>query len=132
RMTRTAGVEVVVDNADGVLRPGMVAEAAIVLARREGVTMVPGRAVVMTPDTDTDGSAHVFVAEGEQASRRQVRIGMRYGDQIEIAEGIAAGDRVITEGQHLLRDGTRIRVAEREATASAGAPPTPAAGGAGE
>lgn len=120
RMTRTASVEVMVDNADGGLRPGMVAEAAIVLSRREGVTQVPARAVVMTPDTDTEGTAVVFVSEGEgdarTAARRDVRIGARYRDRIEIVEGIAAGERVVVEGQHLLRDGTRIRVVEGAGT----------------
>ncbi|UJR79526.1 efflux RND transporter periplasmic adaptor subunit [Sandaracinus amylolyticus] len=115
RMTRTAMVEVMVDNADGVLRPGMVARAGVVLARREGVTMIAGRAVVMTPETDTDHRAVVFVAEGETARRRDVRIGVRYGERIEIAEGLAAGERVVVEGQHLLRDGAPIRVAGESA-----------------
>jgi RND family efflux transporter MFP subunit len=117
-LTRTGSVEIVADNADGRLRPGMIAQVAIALARREGVTMVPARAVVMTPDTDTDRTAIVFaVAEDEDgrlvARRRDVRIGARYGRAIEIVAGIEPGDRVVVEGQHLLRDGTRIRVAER-------------------
>ncbi|MDQ3036174.1 MAG: efflux RND transporter periplasmic adaptor subunit, partial [Myxococcota bacterium] len=127
RVTRTASVEVVVENADGGLRPGMVAESTIVLARREGVTQVPGRAVVMTPDTDTDRTAAVFVADGETARRRDVRIGVRYGDRMEIVSGVEVGDRVIIEGQHLLRDGTRIRVADRAPVSRAGDVATPLA-----
>lgn len=123
RMTRTASVEVMVDNADHALRPGMVAESSIVLARREGVTQVAGRAVVMTPDTDTDQTALVFVADGDVAHRREVHLGVRYGDRMEITSGIDVGDRVVVEGQHLLREGTRIRVAERTVAASAQAEP---------
>jgi RND family efflux transporter MFP subunit len=121
RLTRTATVEVVADNADGRLRPGMVAHASIVISRRDGVTLVPARAVVMTPETDTDRTALVFVADGETADRRDVHIGARYGDAIEIVDGVRAGDRVVVEGQHLLRDGTRIRVAETQPAASASA-----------
>lgn len=124
RLTRTATVEVGVDNADGRLRPGMVAQASIVLSRREGVTMIPARAVVMTPETDREHIAYVFVAEGEIATRREVRIGARLRsggeERIEIETGITPGEQIVVEGQHLLRDRTRIRV-EREAPASTAA-----------
>lgn len=117
-LTRTATIEITADNGDGRLRPGMIAQASIVLGRREGVTLVPARAVVMTPDTDTERTAFVFVVGEDErgrrvARRRDVRLGARYGSAFEIVEGIAAGDRVVVEGQHLLRDGTLIRVSER-------------------
>lgn len=110
RLTRTGLVEVSVDNADHVLRPGMVAEVSLTLSRREDVVMVPGPAIVMTPDTARTGQAALFVVDGDVARRRTVTLGPRYGDRIEIAEGVAAGEPVVVRGQHLLRNGSPIRV----------------------
>lgn len=115
-LTRTGLVEVRVDNEDGLLRPGMIIDAHIVLARRDGVTMAPARAVVMTPETDTDRTALVFVGnipEGQRdgvAERRAVRLGQRYGQSIEIESGVSPGEALVVEGQHFLRDGAKIRI----------------------
>ena len=113
RMTRTAMVEVTVDNADGRIRPGMVASASIVLSRRDGVTMVPARAVVMTPETDRDRTAIVLIADGEVSRRREVRLGARLDARHDLEAVVEAGEQVVVEGQHLLREGTRIRVSSR-------------------
>ena len=112
RITRTAAVEVRVDNPDHLLRPGMVAEVGIEIGRRADVLMVPADAVLMTTLTDTERTATVFALAGDHAARRAVRIGGRYGGRIEIVEGLEAGDAVVVQGQHLLRDGSPVRVGE--------------------
>ena len=101
----------------------MVAEARIELSRREGVLMAPARAVVMGARTDREREASVFVAVAEHAARRTVRIGRRYGERIEIEEGLEEGEVVIVEGHHLLRDGSAIRT--REAPGEAEVDPEP-------
>jgi RND family efflux transporter MFP subunit len=111
-VTRTANVTVAIDNADHALRPGMVADVSIELGRRPGVTMVPARAVLMTTRTETAQEGQVFVVEGDVARRRTVVLGPRYADAMEIVSGLRAGERVVTMGQHLLRDGSKIRVSE--------------------
>lgn len=111
-LSRTASIEVAVDNPDRVLRVGMVAHASFVLERREGVTLVPARAVVMTPETDRERRALVFVVRDGVASRRSVQLGVRLDDQMEIVDGVESGERVVVEGQHLLRDGARVREGE--------------------
>jgi membrane fusion protein (multidrug efflux system) len=113
-ITRTATVEVSLDNADHVLRPGMVAEVAIELARRPDVTMVPARAVLMTTRTDTEREGYVFVVEDDTAHRRTVTLGRRYDELMEISEGLAVGEQVVVMGQHMLRDGAKVRVREAE------------------
>ncbi|MBX3249485.1 MAG: efflux RND transporter periplasmic adaptor subunit [Myxococcales bacterium] len=115
RLSRTGRVEVEVDNADHALRPGMVAEVAIELVRREDVVLVPSRAVLMSARTASDRSAFVFVTDGGRASRRAVLLGQRYpgeGDEtrVEIREGLDGGEAVVIEGHHVLRDGAAVRV----------------------
>lgn len=116
-LTRTALVEVGVDNADGVLRPGMVAEVTIELSRRDDVVLAPAQALVLGSRTDSDREASIFVFDGETegtARRVEVRLGRRYQRRVEILEGLSGGERVIVRGQHLLRDGSPVR-AERPA-----------------
>lgn len=128
-LTRTATVEVRLDNPDHTLRPGMVAEVAIDLERRTDVTMVPARAVLMTTRTDTAREGYVFVVDGDTARRRPVFLGQRYGERMEITRGLEPGEQIVVLGQHVLRDGSAIRV--RDAATEAAAPepvaPTPLA-----
>ncbi len=66
----------------------------------------------MTTRTDTENEGDVFVIEGEYAHRRSVVLGGRYDERMEIERGIDAGDRVVVMGQHLLRDGVKVRVGD--------------------
>ncbi|MCB9594410.1 MAG: efflux RND transporter periplasmic adaptor subunit [Sandaracinaceae bacterium] len=113
-ITRTATVEASLDNADGQLRPGMVAEASIVLERREGVVLAPSRALVLSSRTDTEREAFVFVfdREGGVARRAALTLGRRYGSTVAVESGLEGGEEVVVQGQHLLRDGAPIRVAD--------------------
>lgn len=98
--SRSFGVKVRVPNPDGVLRPGMFARGAIVVGVRSQVLQVPERAVV----TATSGPL-VFVVKDGRAARQAVTLGEHSGDgSVEIASGLAAGDRVVVEGQEGLSD----------------------------
>lgn len=108
-MTRTALVEVTVENEDGALRPGMVAEAAIELTRRADVVLAPSRALVLSSRTDTEREASVFVVADGVAHRRRVTLGQRYGRTVEVSDGLEGGEEVVVQGQHLLRDGAPVR-----------------------
>lgn len=110
-LTRTASIEIEVDNEDGTLRPGMVAEAAIELSRRPNVVLAPARALVLSSRTDRDREAAVFVLTRDRrhVDRRAVRVGRRYGTRVEIERGLRGGEEVVISGQHLLRDGAEVR-----------------------
>lgn len=115
-MTRTATVEIDVEAEDGALRPGMVAEAVIELARRPDVVLAPSRALVLSSRTHTDREASIFIVDAEAgvARRRAVTLGRRYGQRVEIVEGLEGGEEVIVRGQHILRDGSPVRTTDAE------------------
>jgi RND family efflux transporter MFP subunit len=73
-----------------------------------------------------DGGAAVWLADGAAgvARRRSVRLGAVSGDLVEIAEGLAAGDRLIVAGREGLRDGERVAVVGEDAALGTSAPPT--------
>ena len=108
--SRVFDVEVTVPNADGRLKPGMVANAALPDGDGRAVPRVPLEAVRRPPGA-AEGYA-VFVVEdtpgGLVARVRTVRIGPVRGGAIEILEGLRDGERVIVSGATLAVDGGAV------------------------
>jgi HlyD family secretion protein len=102
--TRTAQIEVEVQNSTFRLKPGMYAKVDFVVEHKENILVVPANAVV-----DVRGQKGVFLPdEGDVAKFMPVTIGMSQPDQVEIADGLAEGTRVVTTGAAALREGDRI------------------------
>jgi membrane fusion protein, multidrug efflux system len=102
-LTRTYQAKIAVDNGDGRLRPGMIVRVGLNRRELPQVIAVPLFAVV-----DRGGSRFVFVEEGGQAVQRPVQIGAVLGERVVIQAGLAHGERLIVQGQHLLSDGVRV------------------------
>ncbi len=125
RRSRTGRVEVKLDNTDGALVPGSAVKGVFELERREGVVLVPAKAVMLTADSERTGRALAFVANGDKASRREIVVGERQGSQVVVESGLRAGEELVTSGQHLLREGSLLRrVATSPAPAAAPSPTT--------
>lgn len=90
--TRTVLIEAEIPNADGALRPGAFATAEIVTDPNERAILVPASAVI----TFAGVTKVLGVADGKVVERR-IRVGRRVGDDVEVVEGIAAGDAIILE-----------------------------------
>lgn len=86
---------------------GLVAKVVIADEDKKNVPVVP-----LTALLEADGrEALVFVvADGGHAKRVSVRTGRLLGDRVEIVTGLAAGDRVVTEGAAWLDDNDAVRV----------------------
>ena len=100
-MLRTGLVRTVLDNSDRQLRPGMYATAEIITQPVSDAILVPREAVI---DTGTQQIA--FVMDPISANHfqpRNVRIGIAGDDdKVQIVEGLAPGDQVVTSGQFLM------------------------------
>jgi len=105
--TRALRAEVEVENPDGLLRPGMFIEVAILKEQRKGVPVVPREAV-----TDRGGKWVVFILKGQRVTMKEVVLGLGNDDIVEIRDGLAVGERVVTRGLETLTDQTRVRVTE--------------------
>lgn len=91
----------------GRLKSGMFGRLSVVYDQRAEVLVVPREAVL------EDGSEPaVFVVRDGKAVRVPVRTGTRSGGVVEVLEGVADGDAVVTVGAATLRDGTRVQVLE--------------------
>jgi membrane fusion protein (multidrug efflux system) len=67
--------------------------------------MVPEEALV--PE---QGDMFVFVVREGIAEKRQVRIGQRRVGDVQVVEGLAEGELVVTEGTQKLRDGAAVNL----------------------
>lgn len=123
--TGTVKVTLEVEGRDR-LRPGMFASVFLQTDTHEGALVIPRAALAL----DSVGST-VFVAEGAAAERRQITLGVREGDAVEVLEGLAEGEMVVVVGQDSLAEGTPIEVVGGEGGDGAAAEGARAAGGGG-
>jgi HlyD family secretion protein len=82
-------------------RPGMTATVDIITNRKDNIIGIPISAIVIKNDTTAEKSADqkyeaVFLKEGEKAELRKVSTGIQDDSNIEITEGLAEGETVIT------------------------------------
>lgn len=104
--TRAVTVRARLPNPDRRLRPGMLLTVGIETQPRMALA-VPELSVVGEGDT-----RYVYVIDEEGAARRKtVRTGIRQAGNIEIVEGLAPGERVVTEGVVKLAEGMQVRLA---------------------
>jgi multidrug efflux pump subunit AcrA (membrane-fusion protein) len=85
-VNRTAELEIMVQNMDHLLKPGMFARIALNIARREGVPVILEAAVLRE-----EAGEHVFVVE-EVVRPRRVRLGRKKGSAVEVLDGVRAGE----------------------------------------
>jgi len=104
-------------NTEGQLRPGMFVRTRVILAERPRALTVPEEALV-----PVGADQYVFRVTADTAARVKVKTGLRRDTQVEITEGLQAGDVVVTAGQLKLRDGATVRIDGPAAPAAAGTP----------
>jgi membrane fusion protein (multidrug efflux system) len=113
--TRSIKIRALLENSDGLLRPGMFARVNVVNRAKETFLTLPATAISRAPYGDS-----VFVVEKMAAPNggpeylgvRQafVRTGPTRGDQVAVLEGIKEGMEVVTSGLFKLRPGAPVEV----------------------
>ena len=102
--TRTAQIEVEIENSSFRLKPGMYAKVSFTVEHKENVLVVPANAVI-----DSQGKKGVYLpGDGDVAKFQPVTLGMSDPAQVEITSGLTEGARVISTGAAALRDGDKI------------------------
>lgn len=103
------------------LQPGMFGRIRIDYDQRANALVVPRVALL------DDGDPAVFRVRNGKAARVPVTLGYAEGAWVEVRDGLAAGDQVVTAGKVALRDGTAVQVivpdgsGQRTAATAAGA-----------
>ncbi len=109
RLTRTAQVEIRVNNKEGLLKSGMFARVIFILEEHHDTPIVP-RDCVLGRNSDR----YVYTISGGRTHKIPVTIGITEGDRREIISGLKEGDRLVITGMEYLRDGARVIAVAKE------------------
>ena len=107
--THTFNAEVVVQNSDRALRPGMFARVKVVFGTNHRVVL-PDQCIVKQEGT---GQKFVYLLNtDETVSYVPVTLGRHIGAEYEVIDGVLEGDTVVLKGQATLKDGVKVIVLE--------------------
>jgi len=102
---RTFAIEAVIPNREALLRPGFYTKAAIVTTRKEYVLLIPAKAILYAYGTNK-----AFVLEGGKASARELKLGERLGETVEVVEGLKADEQIAVTELERLDNGTPVQI----------------------
>jgi HlyD family secretion protein len=101
--TRAFPFEALIPNQDATLKPGTFARVHIESGKIDTVVTLPYSAMQYRY-----GVNRVFVVDGDKLSARELKVGDRLGDRVEILGGVKAGDRVAANDVDKLADGQKV------------------------
>jgi membrane fusion protein (multidrug efflux system) len=110
--TRTLLMKARIANNDHKLRPGMFANLDLTLTLREDAIMIPESALMATGERT---AVYVIGADGT-AQIRQVKVGLRTPNQIEIVSGLEPGEKIVAEGVQKVRPGGPVKISAPSGT----------------
>jgi multidrug efflux pump subunit AcrA (membrane-fusion protein) len=102
---RTFVVEALIANGRNELKPGSYAKATVHTARSEMVCVVPAKAL-----NYVFGANKLYVVANDKVDEREVKLGDRFGDNVEISEGVKDGEEVAVSQINKLESGMHVQV----------------------
>jgi membrane fusion protein (multidrug efflux system) len=120
--TRMVSVKALVPNPEGRLKAGQFVGITLVREHREDAVVVPEDAVIPYA-----GKTFVFVVADGRASRREITLGERLPEVVEVTSGLEPGETIVTRGQHRLADGAVVEQQQGSPVRDAPPPPESAA-----
>jgi len=123
RRTRTQSVVILVDNGDGLLRPGMFGGVSIAVHVAEEAITCPADAVLKS----RRGKYVLVERSPGKYEKRPLKLGLEKADRVEVLEGVFPGDKVVLTGAYLLASllGTEHKARTSGSGATGKAPPLP-------
>ena len=104
---RSIVIRAVIKNTEARLRPGMFARVRLLFSDERDSVAVPEQSLIPVGDEQ-----YLFKVVDGRAQRFKVEIGQRRQGQVEVLQGLTAGDVVVTAGQLKLRDGALVKIAD--------------------
>ena len=104
--TGTVRLKATFPNQDGALFPNQFVNASLLVDTLKAAVLIPAAGIQRSPQ-----STYVwFVKPDSTVEMRDVEVGLTEGDTAQIRKGLAAGDRVVTDGVDKLQPGTKVAV----------------------
>lgn len=106
-MTHTFSAEILVQNSDRVLRPGMYAKVSVTFGNNQRI-VIPDQAVVKLSGT---GQKYVFVVnEDRTVQMTPVTLGRHMEAEYEVVEGLNEGQTIVVKGHASLKTGDKVEI----------------------
>jgi membrane fusion protein (multidrug efflux system) len=104
-ITRSVAVRAHIPNPDRILKPGLMMVVELQEPERD-VVLIPEKALILRA-----AGRYVFVVGPDNtAEQRRVQIGERKPGVVEISEGLAPGEKIVTHGHLKLKQGSAVEV----------------------
>jgi len=100
--SRTTQVEILMPNPGKKIKPGMFARVDLVLINKSNVMTIPFDAVLGESDK------YVFVSAHNLVVKRLIKLGLQQDENVEVASGLSAQDKVIILGQRVVKEGSKV------------------------
>jgi RND family efflux transporter MFP subunit len=120
-LTRMAEIEVLVDNSNSLLKPGMYAEVEVITGVIENVIVVPRHAAIENTSLQRiDGedrvvkNYHVFVVDSNRAVQKKLDVIYANHEWLAVKSGIQVGEQLVIAGQNNLREGLAVATRKLE------------------
>ena len=103
--SRMLKVEALIPNRSLELKPGLFARVKVYTGAQKETVLVPVTSILY------EGTkARVFLNEKNKARERNLKLGRKYDEMMEVLEGLQAGEQLVVVGQNTLTDGVNVRV----------------------
>lgn len=99
------GVKVKIEQPDVPLRLGMTGTVDFILARKEGVLILPASVILQRGE-----EGFVFVVDKNRVHLRRITTGLRNEEVVEVVSGLKAGEQVVDRGREKVKDGQLVEV----------------------
>jgi membrane fusion protein (multidrug efflux system) len=100
--------EIVADNSEGKLKPGVVASVRVLVEKTDDVVTVPQDALVRRAAGD-----FVYLVKQGAAVLTPIEEGVANGQRVAVAGNVHEGDTLVVRGQFKLADGKKVKVHEQ-------------------
>ncbi len=116
-LTRMAEVEVLIDNSQRLLKPGMYAQVSVTVGLIKDVIVVPRFAVIENTTLERiEGqdrvirNYYVFVVDSNKAYQKKLDVRYANHQSLAVNGGIEIGNKLVIAGQNNLRDGVAVTI----------------------
>ncbi|HEX9972796.1 MAG TPA: efflux RND transporter periplasmic adaptor subunit [bacterium] len=120
-MTRMAEIEILINNPDRKLKPGMYARVEVITGVIENVMVVPRNATIestsmerINGEDEVVKNYFIFIVDSSKAQQRKLKIRYVNHRYIAVDSGIVVGEQLVISGQNNLREGVAVSIANEE------------------
>lgn len=105
--TRGFAVEIIIDNNDNILKPGIFVEVSLRTLNLKNIIIINRNIIQKESD-----ASYVYLVKENKCYKQKITTGIKSGDSIEILAGLSIKDKIVVEGQTLLSDNAKIKIIE--------------------